>query len=70
MAKDAPKTIVCCGKTLKNDKVARHRHRKAMLAAGMNCPAELQTVGRTKKWTASAKKEARRKAYSKKRADE
>ena len=70
MAKDALKTIACCGKTLKNNKVTRHRHRKAMKAAGVKCPMEKQTVGRTKKYTASAKKVARRKVYAEKKAAE
>ena len=70
MAKDALKTIVCCGKTLNNNKEARYKHRKAMLAAGVKCSMEKQSVGRTKKYTASAKKVARRKAYAKKKAAE
>ena len=70
MSKDALKKIACCGKTLKNNKVARHRHRKAMMNAGVKCPMEKQTAGRTKKYTASAKKVARRKVYAEKKAAE
>ena len=64
------KEIECCGRKLRNTKRARYKHRKAMLAAGVKCPMEKQTVGRTKVYTASAKKVARRKAYVEKKAAE
>ena len=70
MVKDAPESITCCGKTLPNNKVARHRHRKAMKKAGVKCPMKKQTVGRIRLCDTPEKKAKRREAYAKKRKDE
>ena len=70
MVKDAPKTIVCCGKALPNNKVSRHRHRKAMKEAGVDCLMQKQTVGRMRLCDTPEKRAKRREAYAKKKRDE
>ena len=70
MAKEPLQSIACCGQTLQNNKYARHKHRKAMAAAGIACSMQLQTVGRRRLCNTPEKRAKRREAHAKKKKAE
>ena len=49
-------TLTCCGRTFKNNKFGRCRHRKQMEKQGVDCPLKKEQSGPKRKFDTPTKK--------------